>query len=112
MRIRRTAAVRPYAGDSSFETDQVKRGRPCRMGELVFRSSWEALYARQLEELRRKGLIAAWEYEPDTFLFDGVPFAPYSYTPDFKVTDLDGEVVYYEVKGWMDRLSKRRLRRM
>lgn len=35
-----------------------------------------------------------------------------SYTPDFKVVELDQTVKYHEIKGWFDSASKTRLKRM
>jgi hypothetical protein len=35
-----------------------------------------------------------------------------SYTPDFKVTENNGDIIYHEVKGWMDPKSKTRMKRM
>lgn len=88
----------------------------CRRGvreDLGFfvRSRWEANYARYLKWLKSRGDIAAWEYEPTTFRFDGVQRGPYTYKPDFKVVNNDGAVAFHEVKGWMDSASKGKLKR-
>lgn len=88
----------------------------CRRGireDLGFfvRSRWEANYARYLKWLESRGEIAAWEYEPLTFRFDGVKRGPYTYKPDFKVVEKDGAVAFHEVKGWMDSASKGKLKR-
>ncbi len=88
----------------------------CRRGvreDLGFfvRSRWEANYARYLKWLEARGDIAAWEYEPLTFRFDGVQRGPYTYKPDFKVIEKDGTVAFHEVKGWMDSASKGKLKR-
>jgi hypothetical protein len=88
----------------------------CRRGireDLGFfvRSRWEANYARYLKWLEQRGDIAAWEYEPITFRFDGVGRGPYTYKPDFKVVEIDGTVAFHEVKGWMDSASKGKLKR-
>jgi hypothetical protein len=88
----------------------------CRRGireDLGFfvRSRWEANYARYLKWLEQRGDIAAWEYEPLTFRFDGVGRGPYTYKPDFKVVKKDGTVAFHEVKGWMDSASKGKLKR-
>jgi predicted nuclease of restriction endonuclease-like RecB superfamily len=55
--------------------------------------------------------IAAWDYEPETFWFEHIKRGVISYTPDFRVTRLDGTQYYVEVKGWMDRKSKTKLAR-
>lgn len=75
------------------------------------RSRWEANYARYLKWLEAKGDIAAWEYEPTTFRFEGVSRGPYTYKPDFVVIEPSGKRAYHEVKGWMDSGSRSRLKR-
>jgi hypothetical protein len=91
---------------------RAKRGYIDDIPGIHFRSLWEANYARYLDWLREQGQIESWAYEPDTFVFHGVTRAPVTYTPDFRVTELDGSVVYHEVKGWMDGKSKSKLKRM
>lgn len=78
---------------------------------IFVRSRWEANYARYLKWLQERGDIAAWEYEPTTFRFDGVSRGPYTYKPDFKVIEKDGVVAIHEVKGWMDSASRGKLKR-
>ena len=77
-----------------------------------FRSRWEANYARYLEWLKERGDIVDWEYEPETFWFDGIKRGVRSYLPDFRVHELDGSKPLHEVKGWMDARSKTTLKRM
>lgn len=77
-----------------------------------YRSKWEANYARYLEWLRENGYIIKWEHEPDTFWFEGILRGVRSYLPDFKVYENNGDIVYHEVKGWMDSRSKTKLKRM
>lgn len=89
---------------------RCKRGTREDLGFFV-RSRWEANYARYLKWLEQRGDIAAWEYEPITFRFEGVSRGPYTYKPDFKVVEKDGSVSYHEVKGWMDPASRGRLKR-
>jgi hypothetical protein len=61
-----------------------------------YRSKWEADYARYLESLQHAKLIAGFEYEPEK-LEIGVGA---KYTPDFRVTRLDGSREWREVKGY------------
>lgn len=77
-----------------------------------YRSQWEANYARYLEWLKKQGQIIKWEHEPEVFWFEGVKRGCVSYLPDFRVTELNGDVVYHEVKGWMDDKSKTKIKRM
>lgn len=75
------------------------------------RSSWEANYARYLIWLQSLNEITSWEYEPETFEFP-VKRGSKFYTPDFKITNLDGTIEYHEVKGWMDKTSATKIKRM
>ena len=78
-----------------------------------FRSTWEANYARYLNFLKANGKIFKWDYEPDTFWFEGIKRGCRFYTPDFKVWETEQSVPYYvEVKGWMDQKSRTKLDRM
>ena len=90
---------------------RAKGGIRADLGIFV-RSSWEANYSRYLNWLVGLGEIRGWEYEPETFEFEGIKRGTRSYTPDFKVTNLDDSVEYHEVKGWMDPKSRTKLKRM
>lgn len=71
------------------------------LGNIYFRSRYEANYARYLNFLMANGCeIVKWEYEPDTFWFNKIKRGVRSYTPDFKVFLNNGQVEYHEVKGW------------
>lgn len=89
-----------------------KGGRRADLGNIYFRSRWEANWARYLNWLKQQGKIASWEYEADTFEFVGIKRGCRFYTPDFKVTNMDQSIEYHEVKGWMDSRSKTRQKRM
>lgn len=101
-------------GRPVVQTNPYSRARGGTRDDLGFyvRSRWEANYARYLRFLKDKGEIHDWEYEPDIFVFHGEIRGSISYTPDFKVTENNGRVVYHEVKGWMDSKSKTKLKRM
>jgi hypothetical protein len=77
-----------------------------------FRSTWELRFAGYLEMLKKGGIIAEWEYEPQTFWFEGICRGTTNYTPDFKITLPGGGIEFWEVKGWMDARSRTKLRRM
>lgn len=100
------------ANKGSNPYSRTKSGKRADLNNQFFRSRWEANYARYLNLLVKQGKIRRWEYEPDTFIFEGVTRGAISYTPDFKVFGLDGSHEYHEVKGWMDGPSKTRLKRM
>lgn len=91
---------------------RVRSGRRADLGDMFFRSAWEANYARYLRFLKERGEIQEWEFEPDTFWFEKIRRGTRSYTPDFKITDKHGRTYYVEVKGWMDAKSKTKLKRM
>ena len=90
----------------------IKGGKRSDLENRYFRSRWEANYARYLNFLKEQGEIIDWEYEPDTFFFEGIKRGTREYTPDFKITENDGSIVYHEVKGWLDKKSKTKLKRM
>jgi hypothetical protein len=87
--------------------------------DMVFRSGWEANYARYLRWQVQHGMIREWIYESEKFWFDkprgrgkGVNSGVRHYLPDFKVTFLDGRVEYHEVKGYLTAQAKTALKRM
>ena len=88
------------------------QGRRPDLGDVYFRSSWEANYARYLNWLVARGAILSWAYEPQTFWFEAIKRGTRSYTPDFRVDNTDGTYEWHEVKGWMDQKSVTRLTRM
>ena len=91
----------------------VKRGTYDINGKKIFfRSKWEANYALYLDFLIKQKQIKKWEYEPDVFVFEKIKFGTRSYRPDFKVFNIDGFIEYHEVKGYMDKKSKTKIKRM
>lgn len=68
-----------------------------------FRSSWEANVARILNYLKIE-----WIYEFKRFYFENGDDGVMSYLPDFYLPQFD---VWIEVKGWMDDMSKTRLKK-
>lgn len=82
------------------------------LGGMYVRSAWEANWARYLNWLLAHGEIREWSYEPETFEFHAIKRGTRFYTPDFKVVEKNGSVVYHEVKGYMDQPSRTKLDRM
>jgi hypothetical protein len=78
---------------------------------IYVRSHWERNYCFYLECLKVRGHIEGWEYEPKTFWFKGIKRGVCSYKPDFLVVFYD-HTEYREVKGYLDRKSKTKLKRM
>lgn len=64
--------------------------------------------------------ITGWEYEPRTFIFHAIQSGTRSYKPDFKVYFETGQASlfesnpyeWFEVKGFYDRKSLTKLKRM
>lgn len=80
------------------------------LGDIYFRSRWEANTARYLNWLKDRKVILGWEYEPDTFWLQERVGGGRHYTPDFKIFPVDGsEPYYWEVKGWMNKKSRTKL---
>lgn len=77
-----------------------------------FRSKWEMNIAYYLEWLKLQGKIRKWDYEAKTFWFEKIKRGVRSYTPDFEITEIDKSVNYIEVKGWKDKKSMTKLKRM
>jgi len=100
-------AQRQYNGPTTKKGWYTTRGR-----KYYLKSSWELSYAQYLDRELADGKIVEWEYEPDTFWFERIKRGIRSYTPDFKVKYLNGEVQYHEVKGYLDSKSKTKLNRM
>lgn len=100
--------------NNTFDYATAQRSKSGRREDLdnrYFRSSWEANYARYLNWLIEHDEIAGWEYEVETFEFP-VNRGNVRYLPDFKITNNDGSVEYHEVKGYMDKNSAVKLKRM
>lgn len=90
-----------------------KQGYRTDLGEIYFRSGWEANYARYLNFLIKQKIIYKWEFEPDTFWFDNIKRGVRSYLPDFKIWDTKfSEPYYVEIKGHMDSRSRTKINRM
>lgn len=79
---------------------------------MFFRSKWEANYALYLNFLVSQKLVKKWEYEAEIFMFHAIQLGTRSYRPDFKITNLDGSIEFHEVKGYMDKKSATKLKRM
>ena len=65
-----------------------------------------------MQTLKKRNDIRAWDYEDETFWFEKIRRGVRSYTPDFKITENNGNVYFIEVKGWMDSKSKTKLARI
>ncbi|MCZ2078936.1 MAG: DUF1064 domain-containing protein [Bryobacterales bacterium] len=96
--------------DASYS--RARGGKREDLGGLYVRSGWEANWARYLNWLKEHGDVVEWEYEPETFEFKTIKRGVRFYTPDFRVAFADGHVEYHEVKGWMDKKSQTKLKRM
>jgi len=86
----------------------------CEIGgrRIYFRSMLERDYCRKLELAKQANKILEWEHEPVTFWFEGIKRGVTNYTPDFRITELDGSQWYAETKGYMDSKSATKIKRM
>jgi hypothetical protein len=82
---------------------RTKSGKRKDIGNIYFRSAWEANIARYYNYLNIK-----WEFEPKRFVFDTIKRGSVSYLPDFYLPEKDK---WIEVKGWMDAASKTKIKR-
>ena len=76
-------------------------------GGIFLRSGWEANICRYLSWNKYY-----WEYEPCIFTFDGVKRGTTNYLPDFRVYLPDGSYIWIEVKGYLKRQDKTRIKRL
>ena len=78
------------------------------------RSKMEKNYGRYLNFLQSKGQILRWVYEPRgvEYWFPDIKRGTRSYKPDFVVTRPDETTYIVEVKGYMDAVSRTKLKRM
>lgn len=111
-KIERYGTGRPNYKESSNPYSRAKRGRREDLGNIFFRSAWEANYARYLNWLIKNGEIKSWEFEPQVFTFHGETRGVISYMPDFKVYNNNGTYEWHEVKGWMTPKDRTKLKRM
>jgi hypothetical protein len=108
-RMRIVQATRP----ASTNYTRTKGGHREDLGGIYFRSSWEANYARYLNLLIKMKVVQSWEFEPETFWFEGVKRGAVSYKPDFKVYYRgDEKPEYVEIKGWEVAKDRTKWRRM
>lgn len=95
-------------GKSTWKQDWAEIGGK----RNFYRSRWEYRYALYLEFMKKHGHIIEWEHEPETFWFDGIRRGTNNYKPDFRVVFPSGNVEYFEVKGYMDKKSVTKIKRM
>jgi hypothetical protein len=91
---------------------RCRGGKRADLGDMYFRSAWEANYARYLNLLKAQNRILDWSYESKTFFFEAIKRGTRAYTPDFMILLCDESHEWHEVKGWMDQPSRTRLARM
>jgi hypothetical protein len=104
--------ARMVSSPASANYSRTKSGRRSDLGDIFFRSSWEANYARYLNLLIKLKIVREWQYEPETFWFEAIRRGVRTYKPDFRVWYVgDNQPVYVEVKGWMDPKSKTKIAR-
>lgn len=107
------SSARMAARAASTIHTRAAGGRRDDLGDIWFRSSWEANYARYLNLLMKLGIVVEWKYEPQTFWFEAIKRGVRSYLPDFVVVYKNDPVpVYVEVKGWVQAKDHTKWKRM
>lgn len=71
------------------------RTQPKRDGSM---NKLESAFSIVLEARKRAGQIARWDFQPEKLRLANRTF----YEPDFRVVQNDGEIVFYETKGFME----------
>lgn len=89
----------------------AKGGKRADLDNQYFRSTWEANICRYLLWLVEQGEIKSYAYEPCEFEFP-VKRGNRFYKPDFRVVNTDGSHEWWEIKGYMDKDSAVKLKRM
>lgn len=99
------------------DPNMIKRGYE--HGWLVFgervvfvRSRWEANLCAYYEFLKNNGSIKEWEYEKETFWFEGILRGTNNYKPDFRITRMDDTMYRIEVKGYWEKKDTVKMNRM
>ncbi len=80
-----------------------KKGIRKDLGGTYVRSKMEANYLRYLNLMQIK-----WEYEKETFYFEGIKRGTVCYTPDIYLPESDQ---WIELKGWLNQRSKVAIKR-
>ena len=105
-------AARHASAQMPTSYSRSKSGYRADLGDIFFRSSWEANYARYLNLLIKMRIVQTWEFEPETFWFEKIKRGTRSYLVDFKVHYVnEAQPTYVEVKGWMDAKSRTKISR-
>lgn len=101
MRRARMAKITSSRPAETMHT-RAKGGRRPDLGDIFFRSAWEANYARYLNFLKKLGAVEEWKFEPEVFWFEGIRRGVTNYKPDFWVKFKgDPHPEYHEIKGWI-----------
>jgi len=79
---------------------------------MYLKSNWEKRYALYLSFMKKYNHIVDWEYEPETFWFDGIKRGTNNYKPDFKVQFPSGNYEFFEVKGYKTNKDETKIKRM
>lgn len=109
---RQLSAMHAARPASTYYT-RTKGGHRADLNGIYFRSSWEANYARYLNLLIKFGVVEKWDFEPETFWFEGIARGAVSYKPDFRVKYKNDPVLeYVEIKGWIVPKDRTKWKRM
>ena len=90
------------AGNNMYS--RARAGKRKDLDNMFFRSRTEANYARYLKHTKQE-----FDYEKQTFWFEGIKRGTRAYIPDFYLPELDE---WHEFKGWLDKKSITKMKRM
>lgn len=99
--------------DPAKNYSRANSGKRSDLGDIHFRSSWEANYARYLNLLVKMKVVEWWDFEKETFWFENIKRGVRSYKPDFRVKYKHDPVLeYVEIKGWVTSKDRTKWKRM
>ena len=79
---------------------------------MYLKSNWERRYCLYLSLMVKHKYVVDYQYEPETFWFQGIKRGTNNYKPDFRVEFPSGKVEYYEVKGYETSKDRTKYKRM
>ena len=79
---------------------------------MYLKSNWERRYCLYLSLMVKHKYVVDYQYEPETFWFQGIKRGTNNYKPDFRVEFPSGKVEYYEVKGYETSKDRTKYNRM
>ena len=80
--------------------------------KMYLKSNWERRYCLYLSLMLKHKYVVDYQYEPETFWFQGILRGTNNYKPDFRVEFPSGKIEYFEVKGYETSKDRTKYKRM